>query len=266
MMMQQQQISQLQPSQLESLPNQIDDVNGLPAFPMKAAISQFVQEAQQYDHQRELESQQHKTPNEHDFEEAGKIDADSLKIGSGIHSAVPNIQKWLSAMNPMTYVAPTFTNPVAAQLLNQLSDPKMPSTERMRIQKLVSSPYMFNMLGNPAYADPKIWTGLVSGAAVPYPLTNTIMSQRTGLPGRIAVTGVAMSDFDRVAMTAYADHHKDTPPNKYGPFAPNHVPKKAIGKIKKQIHTARNSKIRRSTATPHAGPTEDFTMLKSDQH
>eukprot|EP00298_Acanthocystis_sp_HF-20_P012897 c20114_g3_i1.p1 GENE.c20114_g3_i1~~c20114_g3_i1.p1 ORF type:complete len:296 (-),score=135.54 c20114_g3_i1:84-971(-) len=262
---QQQRLSSLQPSEFESLSSgDTSDINGLPSISSNAAVSQFVaQAAQQLDQQRKFEEAElEKKKMELQLEEAKKvskpIDPKTLKTGFGIHAAVPKLQKWLAAMNPMTYVAPTFTNPVAAQVMDRLSDPNLPLTERMRMQKLVSSPYMFNMLGNPAYADPKIWSGLVSGAAVPYPLRNTIMSQRTGLPGRIATTGVAMSDFDRVAMTQYTNHFKESPLKHLGPFTPNHTPRKKIAKIRSQIHQKRNTRIAKSKPTPHEGPVEEF--------
>ena len=73
------------------------------------------------------------------------------------HHAVPHpqitaMQNWLMAMNPMAYPG-----------------------------------YYMNMYGNPMVNDPKVYSGLVSGAAeIPYPMRNWLMSQRTDVPFNLA--------------------------------------------------------------------------------
>jgi hypothetical protein len=62
------------------------------------------------------------------------------------------------------------------QFFKKLSDPSTLPTQKNHMMQMVSSPYMFNMLGNPAFSDPQLWSGLVSGAAVPYPVCEIVQS------------------------------------------------------------------------------------------
>merc|ERR1712048_1246815 len=133
-----------------------------------------------------------------------------------------------------------------------------------RIQRLVSSPYMFNMLGNPAYEDPKLWTGLVSGAAVPYPLRNTIMAQRTPIPYRMATTGTAMSPRDFVAMKEYDDEIKKSPKQSLGPFFPNHHARHRLHNIFQTLNNHMKHKMATTVPTPHYGARETDAETEED--
>jgi len=230
-------------------------ITGLPSVPLNQAVMQFVQHQQQI--QQQQQQQQQQATQLHDLEAGGNNNPTDTKGPKpdapaapwfGLHKAVPKLQQWLTAMDPMSYSGPTFTNPVAKQVLKKLANPKLPLSERQRLQRLVSSPYMFNMLGNPAFEDPQLWGGLVSGAAVPYPLRNVVMAQRTEIPFRIGSTGDAMTDLDHVSVNEYSKLLQGTAAT---PGTPTHKARHRIFKIIQHLNQARTAQLTSTLPIPH---------------
>jgi len=242
-----------------SLPTFVTDgvvesaVTGLPYVPLQQAVSQFMQHQQQI--QQGQEQTQPQQEISRDLEAVSGETQRNVQVPAvfGPHKAVPKLQQWLAAMDPMAYSGPTFTNPVAKQVLKKLSDPALPAGERERLQRLVSSPYMFNMLGNPAFEDPQLWSGLVSGAAVPFPLRNTIMAQRTEIPFRIASTGDAMTDLDHVSVDQYSKLLQNSPSAALlGPNRPTHAARHRIFRIIQHLNQLHVTQSMSRVPTPHA--------------
>jgi len=257
-------VSQLQPSELEALGSMPQlGVNGLPFVPMDVAVNQFLQKEQQLELQME---QSQAVPGANEGQGVGQMDLERSKrkapvpskakpegspYGFGVHTAVPKLQQWLTSMDPMAYASPTFTNPVAQQFFKKLSDPGTLPTQKNHMMQMVSSPYMFNMLGNPAFSDPQLWSGLVSGAAVPYPMRNMIFAQRTGLPAQLSRTGSAMTPTDEYAMGQYENAALENNSANNGFPSPEHATRHRLFKVLKNLQEKAKYQHTKLKPTPH---------------
>jgi len=256
-------VSQVMPSELESLasfggmaPVNQPSFNGFPTISAPDAVNQFLAKQQDL---AETQASASLEPQFTDLEEEAKRPVKTLP--GGLNPAIPKLQQWLSAMDPMAYSAPAYTNPVATQFFKRFADLSTSPQQREQMGRMVSSPYMFNMLGNPAFADPQLWSGLVSGAAVPYPMRTTIMSQRTQLPFQQARTGSVLTPTDQYAMEQYAAADQ-----KAGgaPLNPHHAVRHSLFKVIQKLQNKnRSDKLATLTADKDFFATPKETELRS---
>lgn len=237
-------VSQMMPSELESLasfggriPMVQPSFNGLPAVSASDAVNQFLARQEAIAQQNAATAAASSEPQLTDLEEDAKKSATRVLPG-GLSPAVPKLQQWLTAMDPMGYSSPAYTNPVATQFFKRFASSSTSPQQREQMGRMVSSPYMFSMLGNPAFSDPQLWSGLVSGAGVPYPVRTTIMSQRTQLPFQVARTGSALTPTDQYAMEQYEEADQ-----KAGgvPLNPHHAVRHSLFKVIQKLQNKNKS-------------------------